>query len=95
LRFDAVHFQSASYGLHQRAAKTLTNLVKESYASIGTFLAKLKQNDDFMTYPKAIINTENLNEMAARKRLDGRQRELGVCVASRKGSFLNFLPMKP
>jgi hypothetical protein len=48
-----------------------------------------------MTYPKAIINTENLNEMAARKRLDGRQREHGVCVASRKGSFLNFLPMKP
>jgi len=34
----------------------------------------MKQNNDFMTYPKAKINTENLNEMAARKRLDGRQR---------------------
>jgi hypothetical protein len=44
------------------AAKTLTNLVKGPYASIGAFLAKLKQNNDFMTYPKAIINTENLNE---------------------------------
>jgi hypothetical protein len=37
LIFDAVHSKSASYGLHQRAAKTLTNMVKESYASIGTF----------------------------------------------------------
>ena len=52
----------------------------------------MKQNNDNMTYPRAIIKAENLNEMAARKRLDGRQRELGVCVASRKGSFLNFLP---
>jgi hypothetical protein len=52
----------------------------------------LKQNNDFVTYPKTIIKAENLNEMAARKRLDGRQRELGVCMASRKGSFLNFLP---
>jgi len=40
LRFDAILFQSASYGLHQMAAKTLTNLVKGSYASIGAFLAK-------------------------------------------------------
>jgi hypothetical protein len=42
LRYDAVHSKSASYGLHQRAAKTLTNLVKDSYASIGAFLAKVE-----------------------------------------------------
>jgi hypothetical protein len=51
----------------------------------------LKKNNDNVTYPRAIIKAENLNEMAARKRLD-EERELGVCVASRKGSFLNFLP---
>jgi hypothetical protein len=36
----------------------------------------LKQNNDFVTYPKAIIKAENLNEMAARKRLDGRKESL-------------------
>ena len=29
-----------------------------------------------VTYPRAIIKAENLNEMTARKRLDGRQKSL-------------------
>jgi hypothetical protein len=36
LGYDAVHSKSASYGLQQKAAKTLTNMVKESYACIGS-----------------------------------------------------------
>jgi hypothetical protein len=35
---------------------------------------------------------ENLYEMAVRKRLDERKRAWSFCMASREGSFLNFLP---
>jgi hypothetical protein len=51
----------------------------------------LKQNNDNVTYPRAIIKAENLNEMAARKRLDGRKRAWSLC-GFKEGLLLELPP---